>query len=101
MAMGLAMFLPCKDGAVPCGASAITTAGVHSSSKRQQQGLGSGDRSEHLQHKITQAVAVPIQRGDDHSVAGVGQQQSIGSVDQFAVRKSHPDSAWPLRPFLP
>ena len=83
IAIGLARSLPCSDGAVPCGASAIATSTAKSSSKAQQDRLGARDRAEHRHHQVRQAVAVAVQRRDhERHVGGAGQQPGVGRVDQ-------------------
>ena len=63
MAIGLATFFPSSEGAVPCGASAMATVGSQLLVEGQQHRLGTGDGSEHGQHEVRQAVAVPIEGG--------------------------------------
>ena len=65
IAIGLATFLPYSAGAVPCGASAITVVVSYSVIEREQERLGAGDRAEHRQYQVGQAIAVAVKRRDD------------------------------------
>ncbi len=40
--------------------------------KRKQQRLRPGNGAEQLQHKVTQAIAISVQRGNNHTIAGAG-----------------------------
>ena len=66
IAIGLARFLPWSAGAVPCGASAITTLGVSESPlKPISTDSAPGDRPEEPHHQVPHAVAVAVE-GRDH-----------------------------------
>ena len=84
IAIGLATFFPSRLGAVPCGASAITTDGTSGSSpKPEQQRLGAGDAAEERQHQVAQAITVAVQSRDDERVTGAAEEQRIGRVDEL------------------
>ena len=86
MAIGLATFFPSSDGAVPWGASAMATVGLQVLVERQQHRLGARDRTEHREHQVTQAVAVTIQRRDDHAAVPVfGHESGVGRVDEHRM----------------
>ena len=67
--MGLAMFLPSSAGAVPCGASVMTTLTWHVIIEGQHLALRPGNAAEHLQDQIGEQVAIPVEGGDDKCIS--------------------------------
>src|SRR5215204_3982324 len=84
MAIGLATFLPSSEGAVPCGASAMTVSGFSSSSSEIKR-LGPRYGAEHLHHEVRDAVAVTVEGGDDERLTISSQEQRVGGIYELGI----------------
>ena len=51
--------------------------------KSQDQGLRTGDAAEHLEHEVTQAVAVAVHSRDDERLTCVAEQHRVRRVDEL------------------